>query len=376
LSTEYIVRHYKHGDEKGILELLDHAFNGWPKLNVDPLSYWRWKYVDSPYWKNDIAVALHGDQIIGCKHSVYLKLKVGESILDCTLGSDMAVHQDYRSRGVSNELSSQSSGKKMKIGYDISYFVTSNPMLIKKYWGQRVTLPQEVAVYVLIKDVDKQINNMPMKRPLLKKIGYKGVTVVNRISRRLGNEKQPYVGVVRKVKGFDERIEGLWEKTAPHYDFIVRRDAQYLNWRCADPRAGQHEIWLAEEDDQVLGFCVVYINRYREKYPVAYVMDLICFPDRGDVVSALLGEVVKFFDDSDCNLITSLAVEGSPLEDALSMVGFLNSREKLNIFMGRHGLRAGDEAVKKTIENCTPDSLHFCYGDIDSLPVNLPETPH
>ena len=124
------------------------------------------------------------------------------------------------------------------------------------------------------------------------------------------------------------------------------------------------------------GYCVVCVNRYLGHYPVAYLMDLFCLPSRDDVVSALLEEVVRFFHEGDCNIITALAVEGSRIEDALNRFGFLNSREKLNIFFGRHGLRARDEAVRKVIENCTPGTLHFSYGDIDSLPVAHPETAH
>ena len=257
MPTEYSVRYYELGDERGIVDLLSHAFNGWPKLKVDPLSYWRWKYVDSPFWKNDISVALHGDQIIGCKHSVYQKIKVGDEILECTLGSDLAVHDDYRGMGVYKQLSAMSSRKKVEFGYDISYFVTSNPILISRFRDEHDSLPHEIIIYVLIKDIEKQIEVMPVGQPLLKKIAYRGATAANRVTRVIDKKIEPFEGSVRKVRSFDERQDKLWETVSLSYDFVVCRDAQYLNWRYADPRAGEHVIWLAEEGGQAAGYCVV-----------------------------------------------------------------------------------------------------------------------
>ncbi len=369
MTLDITYRYYQQGDEEGIVQLLNHSFKGWPKLDVDPIGYWKWKYVDNPYWMNDIVVALAGDEIVGCKHSVYFELKLGDKVLFCTLGSDMAVHKDYRERNISNELSALSSKKKMEYGYDLSYYVSSNPIMIDKRKDARPSFPHDILVYVLIKDIDKQLENMPTKNPLVKKVVFKGAQTLNLMKRILTKNTYPISQIkVNRVDLFDERVGQFWVETAPSYDFIVNRDRKYLNWRYTDPRAGQHEIHLAEEDDQVVGYCVSYINRYRKEYPVGFVVDLLCHPDRTDVMSALLLKSLEYFDENDVNIVTSLTIKGSPLEETLSKTGFLYSTEKLNVFFGR---KAKHASAQNIIRKSNPRTLHFCYSDIDSLPTNI-----
>ena len=371
--SEITFRHYSQGDEEGIIKLLDRVYDGWPKIDVDPLDYWRWKYRDSPYWRNDVSVAVDGEEIVGCKHSVYMKLKMGDEVLDCTIGSDLAIKQECRGRRLSIELSSLSSKKKKELGYDFSFFVTSNPILIRKYGERqrRASLPHQVRVYALIKDIDEQIEKMPVKNPRLVKTGFKIVSAVNRFTRSNDGERGGEL-VIRRIHDFDTRAEEFYRKVAHEYDFIVERSLSYLRWRYTDPRKGRYEIMVAEEKGEIQGYCVVFVNRFRKDYPLGYVVDLLTSPNRADVMSALLGGAVRYFDDNDVNIVTALVVGGSPLEKVMNEKGFLDSRERLNVFLGTKGLKMKNETVQKTLRKCTPEKLHFCYGDIDTLPVNVP----
>ncbi len=373
--SEITFRYSSQGDEEGIVKLLGRAYGGWPKVDVDPLDFWRWKYRDNPYWKNDVSVAVAGEEIVGCKHSVYMKLKMGEEVLDCTIGSDLAVHEGYRGRRLSNELSSLSSKKKKELGYDFSFFVMSNPIMIRKYRDRqrRASLPHQVKVYALIKDIDEQIEKMPVKNPRLVKTGFKIAATVNRLLRSSYEGKRGEL-VIRRVHDFDTRAEAFYRKVAEEYDFIVERSLPYLTWRYTDPRKGRYEIMIAEENDEILGYCVSFINRFRKDYPIGYIVDLLSSPKRTDVMSALLEEAVRHFKDNEVNIVTALGVDGSPLEKVMNRKGFLDSRVRLNIFLGRKGLKMKSEAVQKTLRECIPSTLHFCYGDIDTLPVSIPDT--
>ena len=235
-----------------------------------------------------------------------------------------------------------------------------------------MSLNHEIGVYVIIKDIEKQITNMPMKHATLKKTAYILAKLTNRITQTLNKKSTNFQGKIKRVDRFDKRADTLWEQASTGYNFSVQRNMEYLNWRYADPRNGDYQIWIAEEQNQLKGYCVVYINTYKPEYPVAYLMDLFCMPDSDDVMKALLGEALRFFNEHDCNIITALAVNGGKKAASLDQMGFLNSREKLNIFFGRHGLRAQDPKLKELLENSSPQNIHFSYGDIDSLPVNLP----
>ncbi|MFQ6077489.1 MAG: GNAT family N-acetyltransferase, partial [Candidatus Bathyarchaeia archaeon] len=100
-------RPYQEGDEKGIVELLNLVWDGWPHLDLDcsPLEHWRWKYKANPIKKRFIMVAESDGRIIGCHHSIPVHIKVGDETLFCTTGADLAVHPGYRGLVVYRKLS-------------------------------------------------------------------------------------------------------------------------------------------------------------------------------------------------------------------------------------------------------------------------------
>ncbi|MFP3951995.1 MAG: GNAT family N-acetyltransferase [Candidatus Bathyarchaeia archaeon] len=368
------IRLYRPGDEDDIVRLLDLCFEGWPKIDVNPLEYWRWKYVDSPFWKNDISLGILDGEIIACKHSLYFGLKIGDEVLEATLGSDLAVHPDYRNMGVSRKVSGFSSNRKMKLGYDFSYFVTSNPHLIKSYQERLEEFPHEIRVYVRICDVDLQLKASPVKRPILTKMGFlalKGANFIKNIFRDVPREGSDVTlsSIDRFAEGDKEALEEIQEE----YNFIVQRSPRYLNWRYCDPRGGEFRVRIAEDGGEAIGYSVSFINRYLEGYPIGYIIDVLTPPDRVDVMEALVSDVVNFFDENGINMVNTIAVNGHPLEKALSSHGFVDTRISLKIFLGRYGKRAQDQELKNILRESPSKHIHFSYGDIDSIPVTPPD---
>jgi hypothetical protein len=80
LSKEITYRFYEPGDEEHIVRVPDNSFGGWPKFPVDKIDYWNWKYLDNPNWVKNISIALDQGEIIGCKHSVFLQLKLDNEL--------------------------------------------------------------------------------------------------------------------------------------------------------------------------------------------------------------------------------------------------------------------------------------------------------
>jgi hypothetical protein len=172
---------------------------------------------------------------------------------------------------------------------------------------------------------------------------------------------------VRRVRKFPAKIDEFWEKNLDSYDFIVERSSQYLNWRYCDSRAGNYEVFLAEEGDEILGYSVAGVNRIREDYPVSYVVDLVACGGRGDVYGALLARMVDRLDEEGINIVLGLAVKGSKVESAYAGSGFLDSRERLELFM----TPVGSSQVSETVKGFKPGRVHYCWGDHDSLPTSL-----
>ena len=75
--SELIIRQYEEGDEVGIVELLTKTFPKWSKqLICDPIDFWGWKYQKNPLKDQYNIVALDGKKIVGCFHSLSLRIKI------------------------------------------------------------------------------------------------------------------------------------------------------------------------------------------------------------------------------------------------------------------------------------------------------------
>jgi hypothetical protein len=206
------------------------------------------------------------------------------------------------------------------------------------------------------------------------KLGFKASALWNRFRRVLEDRHVKTRLKIYPAEALDERVNLLWREAASRYDFIVVRDATYLKWRYLDPRAGDYTILLAEEGQSLQGYIVLHINRTRENYPIGYIVDLLTPPERSDVRLALVRRALEFFRKHDVNIVTTLAIKGHPHERAFRRAGFINSRKRLNLFLGTHGLKARDQKTVEVIKHSRPDKTHFTYGDIDSLPIDLPTT--
>ena len=262
---------------------------------------------------------------------------------------------------------------KEKFGYEFSYFVSSNPMWVKRIESRDrpTNFPHQILNYVRIFDIDLQLEKMPVEGPLVKKYGYLSIEVLNKI-RNVFSEKLEYPEKkVEVLSEFDEDYQEFWENIAPKYDFIVDRGSNYMNWRYLDTRAGNY-IVIKAVGESFLGYIVLFINHVIEGYPIGYIVDILT--DIGDINTAhqLIQYAVNFFIEKGVNIINCLALKNQHYTKALQVNGFVSSMIELKIFHGRHGLRAYDETLHHKLKTSRADRVHFMYGDIDSLPSALP----
>ena len=364
-------RSYKPDDGEQIIKLLDVVFNGWPQhdLSCSPLEHWRWKNVSG---KNSSigAVCVHNGHIVGSLQSMPRSIKIAGSKVLGSYGVDFAVHPDYQGKGISTKLNIITDRLLKDIDVAFSYAIVGNPILIKTYSKRYLEFPHAVTNFVRIKDIDAQLKAIPMERPWLVKSGYNTVKLLNTARQRLRNKKfRKKEFRIECLDRFDKRADDLWEEVSVDHDFICDRSADYLNWRYCDPRAGDFKVIMAEGDDEeLLGYSVLRINRYLKGYPVGYIVDLLARPGRWNVLDALADESVKYFDTNDVNIVNCLVTMGHPHERALERLGFVDSRVKMRIFIDEYTTKG----LFNKILGSSPKKIHFSWGDHDSLPVRVP----
>ena len=371
---DYSVRPYQPNDEYEIVELLKLVFEGWPNtdLKCSPSDHWKWKYLHNPSKTNFISICLNDGKMAGASHLLPLKIKIGTKILPCTLGADAVVHPNHRRMGIYKSMREFKFQLAGKAGFKINYAATSNPILIRYYdKNRRPRFPHTITNFVRIKNLNLQLEMMPIDRAWLVKLGYYTVKLANDLKNSLRRSKPAENNVrIREISHFDDRIDLFWQEVANHYDFIVERCIDYLNWRYCDLRAGEYVVNQAEDaENRVLGFCVLRINRGREDYPIGYVVDLLTLPDRLDVADILVAQAVRYFDEHRINIVNALIVRNHPYERVFSRYRFLDSRIKLQIYYNL----LDDVDYLKGIEKTPSEKIHFSYGDIDSLPTEMPK---
>ena len=97
------VRAFEATDEPRVLEVLQAAFGKWPR-GVDGVSaseFFRWKHTGSPFGASALLVAVADGTVVGTQAYMPWKIRAGERLFSTRRRVDLAVHPDFRRRGVS-----------------------------------------------------------------------------------------------------------------------------------------------------------------------------------------------------------------------------------------------------------------------------------
>ncbi len=371
LGSDYFIRPYQTGDEDAIVEILDLCFDGWPsfELRCLPREHWEWKYLDNPSGKGSILVATSNDSVIGVNHFLPRRIKVFNKTIKGVYPADTVVHPDFRGMGVSTALRKTNIEDAKKKGFRYSYTVTSNPILIKSFEKIRPRFPHKISNLVRIIDINKQLKAMPVKRPVITKWGYLTVNMLNSIQNKFESYNSSVNGNLKTINlhSFDHRFQSFLNELMTEHQYIVERSINYLNWRYCDPRSGEFIVKTAEENNKIVGFITFTINKIRKEYPIGVILDLLALDNRIDVLHRLVSEALTFYEKSHVNIITSQVISNHPVAKALKTHSFLDSRINLHMFCNPFDFNEFSE-----LKNIKPRKLYHSYGDIDSLPTNIP----
>jgi GNAT superfamily N-acetyltransferase/ribosomal protein S18 acetylase RimI-like enzyme len=372
MANEYSIRSIKPGDPQNIIELLTMGFGKWPKLNVAcaSIDHWKWKYEDNPLRQKNITVAEVDGKIVGVNHTFLKNVKMFDKISRFKYAADTVVHPDHRKKGIQKNMVSYNREIGIDAGIEYIYWITSNPIMVESYRKIRPQFPHKVLNMVWVEDADKQFDVIPVKNKLVMKTGFKAVKLMNQLVQTFTpNNSNLGEFNIDSIETFDERMDLFWDTMSKHYEFIMFRDREYLNWRYCDSRAGNFRVTIATEGDKVLGFCVTYVNFDLDDYPIGYIADIFTLPERLDVAEALVSEAMDMFRENSVNIINCQVIKDHPTHRILKKLGFIDSRIKLHLFYNFYN--PVDELKK--LEKTQPEKIHFMYGDIDSMPSSIPK---
>jgi hypothetical protein len=364
------IRDYQQGDEQKIVDLLTETFNGWPHsdLTCTPLERWIWKFIDNPLKIRVIPLATSDDKVIGCAHDLVQRIKIGEGYYLISQGVDVATHVNYRGMNIWNKLMLHKVKLEKAAGIEFYYAVATNPIIIK--WNKRrgdIAFPSPLLMMTRIRDVDAFLKTSHTSNATLKKYGYYGVKMLNKLMTSRARAKV-FSGFddnfeVSEINRFDDDYSMFWDRVKPYYSFIVSRDVDYMNWRYCDPRAGRYIVKIAKIGEQMLGYIILRINRYVEDNPVGYIVDLLVQPDHLNVALKLVEHGIRYFDFENVNIINVSILRNSFFESLLQKMGFIELIKRPYLVIYKEGSRKVIDELFK----CDKKSMHFVYGDYDHI---------
>ena len=195
-------------------------------------------------------------------------------------------------------------------------------------------------------------------------IGFQGMKVIDRL--RYGNPVKMINDVsVEKAVRFSEDVSTFMESVCEHYDFILDRRPEFLNWRYCDKRGGDYQVDLVLRGGEVKGYCVYRINSLRMDYPEGYILDVFVEHGKTEYASLLIGEAVRYFDKNQVNSSYCLLSGGHSLEKAFRQNGFIDLFRRRSVVL--EALNPIVEIELDKVRASKAERLEYMFAYTDSI---------
>ena len=331
-----IMRRYKKGDERGIIDLRNNIFGS---SRPTDLAKWQWEYLNNPQGISMIFIYEDKEKIVGHYALKPILIKYRNKSILSGSAEDAMMHKHYR-------------GNLRFLNLVIKVLEFSHIDRIDLIWGFPnivALLPQIRAgfnnignVFNLIKIVnirivlEKFIRSYIKSRFISKIVIYLcslSFSVLN-LFFNIGRSKSDENIIIRSISRFDKRVDTLWEKANGDYGITIVRSCEYLNWRFVENPFVISKIFIAEKKEKILGYIVLKTAILKNQYKVGIISDLLFDMKEKKVLNALLNNAIKYFKGEEVAHISLLIVK-----DGYNNKSFINTfRKKGFLFKSRSSI--------------------------------------
>jgi hypothetical protein len=353
---EVTTRLYHEGDDKEIVELLRSSFDSWNEL-PNPLEYWRWKYRRSPL-ETQIVVSTAGEEIVGVAHCIRMMVKLGTRVLTSYYDDDYATNPEYRKKGVYKAITNFTDAIKKEAQADFCYWITRNPIVLTKAMiHEQVSFPTPFSDLIRVKDIDRFIEKYSIDDASLLRANYSSRKLLTNFKK--GNQEPKTNCTIIDMETFDERFETLWDRITDDYNYILRRNRDYMNWRFTQNPRVKYRIKTALSKDQVIGYVVLELDD-DDGYLTGSIFDLLSLRDNIDVVLPLFEEAVNFLDSLNVDCMSLTTMQGHLYQKIAESLGFFNAPYASEVRVMFWGY---NDYFYDTISSLRPEKIYFSYSD-------------
>ncbi|WP_165967173.1 GNAT family N-acetyltransferase [Jeotgalibacillus sp. S-D1] len=280
-----MLRGYKQNDEIKINELFFRVFQ--TKRSIEE---WNWKFSNSLKHRPLITVYEEDDEIVGHAAALVFEGEIGGKRALFAERIDVMVHPAHRGKGVYQKVIQHLMEQCQKNGINFVYGYPApkaKELFIRYMDGREITYVPRLMKFL-------SPGKLVMGRfVFFKKISFL-FTWIDRLLKK--SKKIPADLTVERVSRADAKFDLLWDRAGKDYDVLLKRDADYLNWRYFEHPTRKYEVYLVSTDKKIIGYFVIRKETQQknsQSINFIHIIDLLCANNGQDITQIVLGILSK-----------------------------------------------------------------------------------
>ena len=341
------VDRYRSEDRRAVEALYRRVF-GTDAADASRLR-WDWQYrrnPNNPGGEPEIWIAREGPAIVGQYATMPVKLAVKGREVTGSWGMDVMVAPERQRQGL-REVLFRTWDRNVGASLGLGLSEPSYRLFQKLRWPDVGPVPCFV----------KPLTRRALRRPdwptgINRIVSALTLPVVKVVARN-----RPLAAEVRLMGRFDDSFTALWDQLAPKFDFAVRRDAAYLNWKYVNAPHVRYSLAALRRDDRNVGYAV-YRHLHEPRGRVTLLVDFLVDPDDESGLRTLLGWVDREARQADSDKIRVFAMHAG-FRRVLRRSGYFQVKSTMEFVVKINGLDLEPSFYENT------DSWHVTLGDSD-----------
>jgi hypothetical protein len=310
---------------------------------------WEWQYKRNPCLPPEgplTWIAREGPTIVGQYATMPVRLWVQGQEIQAAWGMDVMVAPERQRQGLGEVLFrtwDQHVGAALGLGLSES----SYRLFQKMRW------PNVGPVPVLVKPLTRRA----LRQPSWPMWANRLVSALTLPVVHLLGRARPLRAEVSPIDRFGDEFTTLWERLAPKFDFAVRRDAPYLNWKFFEAPHVRYKHVALHRGGEVIGYAV-YRHLQEARGKVTQLIDFLVDPDDDAGMTTILRWLDREARAADSDKVRTICMHES-YRRVMRHAGYFQVKSTVEFITKLNAVEVGPEFYGRT------GAWHVTLGDSD-----------
>tara|TARA_Y100000996_G_scaffold148886_1_gene114659 strand:+ start:2026 stop:3114 length:1089 start_codon:yes stop_codon:yes gene_type:complete len=325
-SENWTIKLYKSSEYEGYLPIENLRKHFVSKKNIErkrsiSADYYKWKFDENHVKKGILLVSSYKEEIIGMISVTYREILFnGDKLIAGELG-DGFIRTEYNRKGMFRSLLKESKNIALKDNCNFIYG-TPNQLALpgELKAGYRIVPDLEIKNLVLPLNIDSILRkrfNLPFIGHIIKFF----FIFFNFLKSFFYKDMHSSEIHIKNISEFPDEIETLFDRCRSDYDWIVKRDKSYLDWRFLK-NPDHYSNYLIFENKRVVGYFVMKICNQRG-LKIGYIADYLIEKRCIKYEVELKSNFIKLFKDQEVELVSIWINKKNFLYKTFKKIGFI-----------------------------------------------------